>query len=455
MAAAAMRATSGPGRPGTSLRASSEATLIDVRTPGRVGLCRRAGARRDRQADRCWSSGTSFPTGAARAGFHRAAEGGAREAGRRARMRRSTSSAGRAIAAATRRSRRPRPAMRVASTSSSASRDGSGRSAIAELRELESGGTAMGSVVTRRVSEAEGGALPALVAGDDRRAARAGTASTDAGIGRMAYEEGGSMADRADPDAVVARETAAAGRARRGCVQQLVRPRRVRGGRQQHRLPFGADALPEVVDRVALQRAAAGALWTDGAAGHDRRSRSSCAARCAPRQLQPQPEKRAEAPAPASAPAAPAAPVAPLPRRGPSRTARFAGSPVDPRYTFETFCEGAANRVAFAAAQAVAETPSGKPTPVQPALHPCRRRPRQDAPSPCDRRAPRGAPSRAARSSISPPSTSCSASWRRSATSRRSSSRRRCATSTSCSSTTCSSCRASRCSRSSATCSTR
>jgi chromosomal replication initiator protein len=31
------------------------------------------------------------------------------------------------------------------------------------------------------------------------------------------------------------------------------------------------------------------------------------------------------------------------------------GSPVDPRYTFETFCEGAANRVAFAAAKAVAE----------------------------------------------------------------------------------------------------
>ena len=32
------------------------------------------------------------------------------------------------------------------------------------------------------------------------------------------------------------------------------------------------------------------------------------------------------------------------------------GSPVDPRYTFETFCEGAANRVAFAAAKAVSSS---------------------------------------------------------------------------------------------------
>jgi chromosomal replication initiator protein len=42
------------------------------------------------------------------------------------------------------------------------------------------------------------------------------------------------------------------------------------------------------------------------------------------------------------------------------------GSPVDPRYTFETFCEGAANRVAFAAAKAVAESVSGKSTPFNP-----------------------------------------------------------------------------------------
>jgi chromosomal replication initiator protein len=42
------------------------------------------------------------------------------------------------------------------------------------------------------------------------------------------------------------------------------------------------------------------------------------------------------------------------------------GSPVDPRYTFDTFCEGAANRVAFAAAKAVAESVSGKSTPYNP-----------------------------------------------------------------------------------------
>ncbi len=35
--------------------------------------------------------------------------------------------------------------------------------------------------------------------------------------------------------------------------------------------------------------------------------------------------------------------------------ADFTGSPVDPRYTFESFCDGAANRVVHAAAQAVAE----------------------------------------------------------------------------------------------------
>ena len=34
---------------------------------------------------------------------------------------------------------------------------------------------------------------------------------------------------------------------------------------------------------------------------------------------------------------------------------QFAGSPVDPRYTFESFCDGSPNRVAYAAARAVAE----------------------------------------------------------------------------------------------------
>jgi chromosomal replication initiator protein len=42
------------------------------------------------------------------------------------------------------------------------------------------------------------------------------------------------------------------------------------------------------------------------------------------------------------------------------------GSPVDPRYTFETFCEGAANRVAFAAAKAVAESSASRSTAYNP-----------------------------------------------------------------------------------------
>ena len=42
------------------------------------------------------------------------------------------------------------------------------------------------------------------------------------------------------------------------------------------------------------------------------------------------------------------------------------GSPVDPRYTFDTFCEGVANRVAFAAAKAVVESMAGRSTPYNP-----------------------------------------------------------------------------------------
>ncbi len=68
-------------------------------------------------------------------------------------------------------------------------------------------------------------------------------------------------------------------------------------------------------------------------------------------------------PAPARA-AAPAQPQPPVPRTAPQTTARravpepegtFTGSPVDPRYGFDNFCDGAANRLVFAAAQAVAE----------------------------------------------------------------------------------------------------
>jgi chromosomal replication initiator protein len=70
------------------------------------------------------------------------------------------------------------------------------------------------------------------------------------------------------------------------------------------------------------------------------------------------------APAPTFIPAASAAPVV---AAGPARVELDGdGSPVDPRFTFDTFCEGGANRVAYAAARAVAETPAGRPTPYNP-----------------------------------------------------------------------------------------
>ena len=230
---------------------------------------------------------------------------------------------------------------------------------------------------------------------------------------------------------------------------QLVRAGRVRGGRQGHGLSFGADPVPEILDPVALSREAAGAV-----AG-ERDIVAGRAHSCAATAREPQPPaaapRRRQSPAPPGRSPPPSAVPSP-PRARPSRDGPLGGSPVDPRYTFETFCEGAANRVAFAAARAVAETPTGKPTAVQPALHPCRRRPRQDPPSPRHHARGAAAPTGPQGASTSPPSTSCSASSRRCATSRRSRSRRACARSTSCSSTTCSSCRANRCSRSSATC---
>ena len=79
-------------------------------------------------------------------------------------------------------------------------------------------------------------------------------------------------------------------------------------------------------------------------------------------------ETRSVAPPAVSAPpaSAPAAPVAAQPRRAPSADTILAGSPVEPRYTFETFCEGAANRLAFAAAKSVVEAAPGKPVQFNP-----------------------------------------------------------------------------------------
>ncbi|MBZ9937060.1 chromosomal replication initiator protein DnaA [Mesorhizobium sp. BR1-1-16] len=60
-------------------------------------------------------------------------------------------------------------------------------------------------------------------------------------------------------------------------------------------------------------------------------------------------------------------PAAPVIIAAPQRAdSEGPGSPVDPRFSFETFCEGSANRVAYAAARAIAETPSGRPTAYNP-----------------------------------------------------------------------------------------
>jgi len=76
---------------------------------------------------------------------------------------------------------------------------------------------------------------------------------------------------------------------------------------------------------------------------------------------------RAECAAPAETQVPVAARPAPAAVRRPSEADRgLGGSPVEPRYTFETFCEGAANRVAYAAARAVAETPAGRPSQFNP-----------------------------------------------------------------------------------------
>ena len=68
-----------------------------------------------------------------------------------------------------------------------------------------------------------------------------------------------------------------------------------------------------------------------------------------------QPPLEAEAPV-ATPKAVPSPAVSSGAEQPPRDTAgALSGSPVDPRYTFETFCEGNANRVAFAAARAAAD----------------------------------------------------------------------------------------------------
>ncbi|HZP19113.1 MAG TPA: chromosomal replication initiator protein DnaA [Bauldia sp.] len=80
-------------------------------------------------------------------------------------------------------------------------------------------------------------------------------------------------------------------------------------------------------------------------------------------------EKPAAAPEPVAdePPAAPSATVFQgiAPRRS-AEDGSFVGSPIDPRYSFENFCEGAANRVAFAAARAVVDPNGGRASQFNP-----------------------------------------------------------------------------------------
>ncbi len=60
-----------------------------------------------------------------------------------------------------------------------------------------------------------------------------------------------------------------------------------------------------------------------------------------------------------------AVPPSAMPRL-PAASGPFGGTPLDPRLTFATFCEGAANRMAFAAARSVAEAGADRPVQFNP-----------------------------------------------------------------------------------------
>jgi len=103
------------------------------------------------------------------------------------------------------------------------------------------------------------------------------------------------------------------------------------------------------------------AIWQEERSGTLRvemRVRGAIRTRAAPRT-----ETAIEAAPPPIVAAGPSAPVA---RRHAEPEGPLGGSPVDPRYTYETFCEGVANRVAFAAARAVAEADPGKASQFNP-----------------------------------------------------------------------------------------
>ena len=208
----------------------------------------------------------------------------------------------------------------------------------------------MGSIITRRVSEAEGAALHLARVFEAGGGARGTNGSTVAGLSG-GIKEGGLMADRTDPEA----------------WQRVKQRLRTELGEDVFNSWFGRADFEHADNRSvhlsvptrflkswisAHYSERLLALWTaerPGTIQIDIVVRGSVR----PKAVPDQPEHTAETPA--QLPVRPAAPPVSPSRRSGEPDGQFAGSPVDPRYTFESFCDGVANRVAFAAAQAVAE----------------------------------------------------------------------------------------------------
>jgi len=167
-----------------------------------------------------------------------------------------------------------------------------------------------------------------------------------------ARQEGGFMADRADP----------------GAWQRVKQRLRTELGEDVFSSWFGRAEF-ESADKSAVYLSVPTrflkswiashyndrllALWTEERPGTLQIEiivRGSVRARSAPA------SPEADAASPPTPPPPPVTVAASAePRRGPEPDGHFTGSPVDPRYTFESFCDGVANRMAFAAAQAVAD----------------------------------------------------------------------------------------------------
>jgi chromosomal replication initiator protein len=207
----------------------------------------------------------------------------------------------------------------------------------------------MGSILGR-VSVSESSAVRLarvlradLVAGETDDQINAGVA------GRR--QEGGFMADRADP----------------GAWQRVKQRLRTEIGEDVFSSWFGRAEF-ESADKSAVYLSVPTrflkswigshysdrllALWSEERPGT---LQIEIIVRSSVRTKAPQAQSEIAADVLAAAARPPVAAPPPEPRRSPESDGHFSGSPVDPRYTFESFCDGVANRMAFAAAQAVAE----------------------------------------------------------------------------------------------------